>query len=89
MNIQIYRYKVEWYFKEEYDEFDRLLLSLRRVMAVNKALLVDEIASTSDELSDEIDNLIESAYNKGIHFPVAARKLRDVLKRYYDVSEGL
>lgn len=73
MDIQIYRYKVEWYFKEEYSE-----------------LPIDEVARGSDELSDEIDNLIESAYNKGIHFPVAARKLRDILKRYYnDVSEGL
>lgn len=73
MDIQIYRYKVEWYFKEEYSE-----------------LPIDEVARGSDELSDEIDNLIESAYNKSIHFPVAARKLRDIFKRYYnDVSEGL
>ena len=73
MNIQEYRDKVSWYFKEEYSE-----------------LPFDEIATGSDELSNDIDNLIESAYKKKIHFPVASRKLRDILKRYCnDVEEGM
>lgn len=73
MDIQEYRDKVDWYFKEEYSE-----------------LPIDEIAQGSDELSNDIDNLIECAYGKRIHFPVAARRIRDILKRYYnDVNEGL
>lgn len=73
MDIQEYRDKVEWYFKEEYSE-----------------LPITEIASGSDELSDEIDNYIESAYQHEIHFAIVARRLRDILKKYYnDVNEGL
>lgn len=53
MNIQEYKDKVEWYFREEYS-----------------AINVEDMARGSDELSEEIDNLIETAYKKDIHFTV-------------------
>lgn len=70
MNIQEYKDKVEWYFKEEYSQVP-----------------IEEIAKGSESLSDELDNLIESGYEKNIHFPKTARKIRDALKKYYnDIS---
>lgn len=83
MNIQEYRDKVSWYFREEYSELPET------ADFPEGFRIVDEVAKGSDELSDDIDNLIESAYKKKIHFPVASRKLRDILKRYCnDIGEG-
>lgn len=58
MNIQEYKDKVEWYFREEYSTIN-----------------IEDTARGSDELSEEIDNLIETAYKKDIHLLVRRKPL--------------